>query len=501
MPAADPARARLAAWMFQELPAFAGPWLATQRWFGGKARTIAGVAVEDVVWLADDGAPTAVVALLVDYAPAPGGPPPQQERYVLVAGVATSDGPTAIAPLPEGEDRYLTEVATVAPSIGALLAPLSGGGERRGERGAIVRGRDATPAARRLAAAPLPAVVPVGVEQSNTSVRIGDGHVFKLFRRLEDGESPQLEFGRFLAAVDFGAAPRLEGSLEYAPPRGRGCALGTLETWVPNQGDGWRHILTRLGAAGAIARDLANPLAGELAQLGAVTADFHAALASRPSFAAFAPAPVTADDVRVWHLQAATQGERTMALLARPQPAWPPEVAALARAVLAAGPRLAAAVSAAGPSIADGFDKIRIHGDFHLGQTLRTDAGFTIIDFEGEPSKPLAERRRTHCALKDVAGMLRSLDYAAATVGDGGAPEGSSARMAAQMRAAYLDAYYAAADRHRGRFLPAGAAARAAWTGLFEVEKALYEVDYELNNRPSWVPIPLAALVRLLGAG
>ncbi|MGD9905760.1 MAG: hypothetical protein AB7U83_19990 [Vicinamibacterales bacterium] len=496
MPGPERSRDGVAAWLCAELPARAAPWLAGQRWFGGKARAIAGVAVEDVVWLPDDGDPVALVALLVDYAADGTGAPPRRERYAVVAGAASEAGAAALAPWPDGGGRHLADLATAPGAVRALLAGLAGGGTLPGERGGVVRYRDASPAARQLTgAATLPPVVPVGVEQSNTSLRIGASHVFKLFRRLEEGENPQLEIGRFLAAVDFTAAPRLEGSLEYQPPGGRGCALGALEGWVPNRGDGWRHVVTRLTGDGAGADGLSASMRGELAELGDVTAAFHAALASRPDVEGFAPVPVTPDHVRHWRRQVAAQAARTMALLARPDPSWPRESLALATTVLDAGPRIALAGPADDDVLADGFDAIRIHGDYHLGQTLRTDRGFTIIDFEGEPSKPLDERRQHHCALKDVAGMLRSFDYAAAT-----AAGAAGAASALQMRQAFLDGYRAAADRHHARYLPAGADARAAWTRLFELEKALYEVEYELNNRPAWAPIPLAALARLVGA-
>jgi trehalose synthase-fused probable maltokinase len=171
--------------------------------------------------------------------------------------------------------------------------------------------------------------------------------------------------------------------------------------------------------------------------------------------------------------------------------------------------RLAAAVIAAGPGVvrrlpgalaSPGFDKIRIHGDFHLGQTLKTPAGFVIIDFEGEPSKPLVARRQKQCALRDVAGLLRSLDYAAAAARGVAGDDAPEIVPLDALREAFLTGYYAHASGRGVRFLPADAAARDDWTRLFELEKAFYEVEYELNNRPTWVHIPLGALARLLGA-
>jgi trehalose synthase-fused probable maltokinase len=139
--------------------------------------------------------------------------------------------------------------------------------------------------------------------------------------------------------------------------------------------------------------------------------------------------------------------------------------------------------------------QIRIHGDYHLGQTLKTAGGFTLIDFEGEPAKPLAERRRKQCALKDVAGMLRSLDYAEATVAAGHAVPAETGRV---LRTAFLDGYYA--DPRLATFLPPAREAGADLLSLFELEKTLYEIEYELNNRPDWLHIPLGAVRRYLEA-
>lgn len=485
-------RNRRQAWLFDELPRQAPPWLAAQRWFGGKARAVAEVAVEDVVWMPDSLGSVALVALLVDYAD---GPRPRRERYAMLAGEAAEAGAPTPGPWPGGDGR-VTDLATSPGAVRALLAGLADGVVLHGAHGGVVRYGDASPAVRQLMSGAAPPVAPLGAEQSNTSLRIGESHVFKLFRRLEEGENPQLDVGRFLATVDFAAAPRLEGSLEYQPPGGRGCALGALEGWVPNSGDGWRHVLARLTEDGG-ADDLSPTTRHELEQLGDVTACFHAAMASRTDIRGFAPRPVTTEMAQRWRQHVKAQAERTMALLARPDPSWPRESAVLAEQVLDARVRLTAQLPVASAVLADGFDAIRIHGDFHLGQTLRTETGFAIIDFEGEPSRPLEERRRHHCALKDVAGMLRSFDYAAASAAR--TADGTGGRRASAMRQAFLLGYLSTADRAGGRFLPGGAGARAMWTGLFELEKALYEVEYELNNRPSWAAIPLAALARLAG--
>jgi trehalose synthase-fused probable maltokinase len=169
----------------------------------------------------------------------------------------------------------------------------------------------------------------------------------------------------------------------------------------------------------------------------------------------------------------------------------------LAQAVVGLQHRVAALVPDSDLNDQDGgFVKIRIHGDYHLGQTLKTDAGFIVIDFEGEPARPLDERRVKQCALKDVAGMLRSLDYAVETA-RAGAPE--PAADLGSLRQAFLEGYLASALPAHAAFLPRNRSRVAAWLACFEAEKALYEVEYEINNRPTWVHMPLSGLLDILG--
>ncbi|MCC6992843.1 MAG: phosphotransferase [Acidobacteria bacterium] len=486
-------RDRLSTWFRQELPGHLPAWLATQRWVGGKARAIEAVDVQDVVWLPAAARPVALVVVDVAYAPAGPG---RHDRCTLLLGLDDAETDTAIAPAPNG--GYVTDQAAEGEAVRALLAGLLGGTAAVGVNGGLLVYADTTPDVRQvLSAAAPPVVKPVGVEQSNTSVRIGQTHVFKLFRRLEPGEHPQLEVGRFLAQAGFVAVPRLEGSLIYRGADAQESALGALEGWVVNEGDGWRHLLARLDACRQEVHVRAD-LYADLVSLGETTADFHAALATETRLDAFSPEPVSATDAALWQQDAQAQAERTFALLGQRLSTLAPDSARLAETVLAA--RHATAWQLPALDEATTFERIRIHGDYHLGQTLRIPGGFVIIDFEGEPSKPLIARRQKQCALKDVAGMLRSLDYAVATSALAAGVDVAEAAPPAAMRQAFLEGYYAQAARRDGRFLPAVAEARDAWTGLFELEKALYEVEYELNNRPAWVHIPLRALARLLAA-
>jgi len=186
-----------------------------------------------------------------------------------------------------------------------------------------------------------------------------------------------------------------------------------------------------------------------------------------------------------------------MDLVERRRHTWTQEAGRLAETLLRG--RADSRLRAEPPPIEPGrvFHKIRVHGDYHLGQTLKTADGFVLIDFEGEPSRSLAERRSKQCALKDVAGMLRSVEYAVEAVRARN-PEGTQGLSTARFRSAFLDGYLSRATSVGAVFVPADRRLAAAWIAFFECERALYEVEYEANSRPAWVHIPLRGVVRSL---
>lgn len=473
-------------WIETQLPQLCPAWLPSQRWYGGKARTIERVAVADTVWIGPSPQRCAVVLIDVVYAGERGRA--GVERYAMVIGISDTAGPSAIGRLSHPPGRYVVEAACDPAAVLDLLVTMASSEGARGTRsGGTVRGHDVSQQTSRIiaeAADGRTEVRALGLEQSNTSVRVGRAHAFKLIRRIHAGEHPQLEIERFLTAAGFPSAPSLEGSLSYQ--LGSDCyAIAALEGWVDNAGDGWSYVVAALQHAATDAAALER----DLFTLGATTAEFHATLAAGGG-AAFAPEPATEADFREWRERVTADGERLFTLIDQHHAQWPAAVAAIGRSLADARQQLSARVSGLGRG-AGPVRKIRVHGDFHLGQTLKTERGFTIIDFEGEPVKPLEERRRKHCALKDVAGMLRSLDYAVAT-----ARATDARRMA--MRRAFLDGYYS--EPRIAGILP-GRVDSGGLLELFELEKALYEVDYELNNRPNWLEIPLRAVGRLVGVG
>jgi predicted trehalose synthase len=439
-------------------------WLSGRRWYATKTRRITALTVEDRVALGD--------------------------ATLVIAEVTLDDGSRDRYALPLGPAPGPSEVADALDDPGfarAVLALVAAGGHVRGERGEL-RGIP-TAAFGRTLPPELPARR-LGGEQSNTSVALGDAFIMKHFRRLAEGVNPEEEMTRFLTErAGFAGTPRLYGHLEYRGPGGGVTTLAVVQELVAGARDGWQWMCAALGAlaertpsTGATPdpsrlRALGGPTLSALARLGGLTAALHRALASQDRDPLFAPAPITPADVAAWSQQ--TQAQLTAA-----------------RAVLGADPLPPGLRVGDGLAGLLGCHKIRLHGDFHLGQTLyREDRGeWTIIDFEGEPARPLAERRAKHAAARDVAGLLRSIDYAAATVVRGA--RGAAAWAAAwrdAARQAFLGAYQTGADG--ATFLPPTGEALARAVAVFELEKAAYEVVYEANHRPDWVPIPAEGLV------
>ena len=334
---------------------------------------------------------------------------------------------------------------------------------------------------RRLAAlcgveTPCATVRPMGVEQSNSSVVLDEQHVLKVYRRLEAGPNPELELLRVLGESGFANAPRLTGSLEH---RGEplDAVLAVVTGLVEAVGGGWEL------AVGALASGDPLWLPRRARRLGEVTGSMHTALAATDD-PQLAPEQPSAESVG---LLAATIDEDVSRLSA--------EVAGLEGTTL--GRRLEAVrdlVQDLGHVGPPGL-VARVHGDYHLGQALwTTTEDWVVIDFEGEPARPLAERRRRTSPLRDVAGMVRSFAYAAgaaALLHGVAAPEGWEW----SCRAAFLDGWRATVDP---RLLPASEGGFERLLELFELERLLYELRYELGNRPDWASIPVAGLERLL---
>jgi maltose alpha-D-glucosyltransferase / alpha-amylase len=419
--------------------------LRQARWFGGKSRAIRDTRVLDRACWVDD----ATLCLVeVDYAD---GPP---ETYVLADRLEDVSVPRAVL-----RQFYGAKVATEA------------GGEL------VFRPTHL------FQTIPLESTEPIGLmrgEQSNTSIRYGDALILKLFRRLQFGPNPDVEVGWFLTEQSgFRGTPAVVGSLDYLSPDGQQASLALLQRFEPNRGDAWTTTLRRLRDV-LDGTDMAESVAA-MARLGQTTAELHLALASGTGD--FSAEPIGHRDLEWWRRAIHAEVRAAADALARRN------IEVDADALLR---------RADGISSLEGALKTRHHGDYHLGQVLeRDDGSFAIIDFEGEPSKLLNQRREKRSPLRDVAGMLRSFDYArnaALRAGDSSDPTRVQIadRWYHAARDAFLGTYVRTLHQGKPALLPSDITGPLA---ALELEKAAYEVLYELNNRPDWLPIPLAALV------
>jgi trehalose synthase-fused probable maltokinase len=318
-------------------------------------------------------------------------------------------------------------------------------------------------------------VRPVGVEQSNSSVVFGEELILKAFRRMEPGVNPELELLRFLSERGFPHIAPLAGWYEI---QGRliDATLGIVQEYLAGARNGWDLVLDGLQSD-------PDGLLGGLRALGAVTGELHTALASSGD-PAFAPDEPSTESLALLTADIDEQIERLFADLPESE-----DLAPLAGRGQDVRERLQAL-----SHIGAGGRVIRTHGDYHLGQTMLADRGWVILDFEGEPARPLPERRLKRSPLRDVAGMLRSFSYAAAAarIQRGVEPPEDWEDRARQT---FLDGYHETIEM---TLLPPGQQATERLLALFELEKAVYELRYELNNRPDWVGIPVAGIVRLL---
>ncbi len=354
-----------------------------------------------------------------------------------------------------------------------------------------------------------------GAQSSNTVVTFDETLFLKGYRRLRPGLNPELEVGKFLTEVArYPHCVPVAGALEYTANDGTQMTLALVQSYVSNQGDGWDYtqgylerFLEDLRVAPAQAQAPADVHGGYLAlasTLGLRTAQLHRALALRTGYPSFDPEPLTAQDVAAYRQRATAEAHDTLALLERRLAELPAPVQSDAQAVLARRTTVIDHIAAgSAPLTAPAGIKTRYHGDYHLGQVLVTGNDFVIIDFEGEPGRSFEERRAKGSPLRDVAGMLRSFNYARwAALKHTMQSTEEVVRMDAAVlqweeatRSAFLGAYMghmAGSEQERQT--------TASLLALFEMEKALYELRYELGNRVDWVQVPLQGILALIGA-
>ena len=536
----EPGRRALAEALHQRLIRDVLPeFLPTQRWFAGKGGRIERVAFDQYdVWVEQTEWVLARIRVWLADRPEP------QDYGLPLALVWEDDGEDKLRPL---RSHALARVRARA-RMGLLYDAFAN--EQFGHSLVKMIGRDARiplgsgwlrfTATRVFAelAGDHPESLPIqrlALDSSNTTLSVGDRMLLKGYRRLRPGINPELEMGRFLTEIGFPNAAPLAGGLEYESEDGEVIALALLQGFVANQGDAWSYTQDYLkrflddcrqpeNAPRAAGDNAHAPYLLFAATLGRRTGELHLALGQAGDDPAFAPEPITPADVAAWLDRVRAEAKATLERLQRVRHRLSEPVQTLADQVLAAGiglPRagryaslVAQILESRGAASARAKQvealtpramKTRYHGDYHLGQVLVAKDDVIIIDFEGEPSRSLAERRVKDSPLRDVVGMLRSFDYAAhaalrQATADGTCDQASLAPQLddwkRQSRAAFLDGYVAAAGASPG--YPADPDQTKVLLELFALEKACYELRYELDNRPDWVEIPLGGLRDLL---
>lgn len=517
--------------------------LRGRRWYGAKGGTLRAARLLDVVPIGRSGSSA---FLLVRAELASGAGETYGVPVALLRGeqawAALHDKPHAVladldlAGQPE-PDAVLVDALEEPAQCAAWLEGMARRRRWRGEEGELAGGT--TPAFRALRGDPEQELAPSVLrgEQSNTSVSYGDRLVLKVFRRLAEGTSPDLEIGRFLTErTGFEHAAPVAGFLEYRAPRREPVTVGLLHAFVANEGDAWRWTLDALERfyesvlvsgvsppeplASRTLLELASgppPPEPILALLGAYlerirllgrrTGELHLALASDAEDPAFAPERISRLHQRSVFQSLRTLTARVLELLRASVGGLPEAEVEDARRLLGEEARLAERVRRLLGGPIDAL-RIRCHGDYHLGQVLLTGNDFVIVDFEGEPARSLGERRLKRSPLRDVAGMLRSFDYAARgslrTLAGEGVLRGEDvpallpwARVwRGWVASSFLRSYLRSVEG--SGLVPGDRSALGTLLDALVLEKAVYELGYELDHRPDWAGIPLRGVLELL---
>ncbi len=499
-----------------------GAFMPEQRWYRDKTRAIKSVTVEDAIPLAKA---VRLVVALVEFS---SGEP--SHYCIPVAFEVREDEPeTAIAQLrAKGTSGYLTDAAKYSEVASALLKAITKGGRLRGRSMEIV-GHPASGFGKGAAKDTLEGKL-LGAEQTNTSYLYGKQFVLKLLRKVEPGQSQELEVLSHLSTNTFSHYPNLLGHLDINGETGSTGTLGILQEFVENQGDAWRLAVdavaqfyeeaATLGPAPPLPkepllelRDVSPPpeleamlgaFVPSMELLGQRTAELHVALSAaddpefrRDTFGALSK--------RAFYQSIRNLAARAFDGIKAAQKSLPEEDRLLAQAALRAEKSIRARMSLIRERPLAGA-RIRVHGDFHLGQVLHTGKDFIILDYEGEPARSPSHRRGKRSPIADVAGMLRSFHYAAhagmkddhigvVREADHEVLSGWAEVWQVWVGARFLRGYFRTIAR--AELLPTDSEELRLLLDAYLMEKALYEVAYELENRPSWVGIPLRALIGL----
>jgi maltose alpha-D-glucosyltransferase/alpha-amylase len=490
-------------------------FLLRQRWFGAKGAAPAEARIADAVVMPWGDGAYAIARVAVR-----GRDAEHTAEHVYQVPVAARDPQAA----DDGDKAHIATVQSEAGAI-ALFDAVHDPAFRRGLARALAEGAASESAGVRwIAEAVEPFTPPAestlgSAEQSNTSIVLGDEQILKVFRLIKAGVHPDVEVTEFLTnRAGFANTPKLRASMRIEAD-GETTVTGMVQDFLRGSTDAWSYALERgrayfaapAGRAGPTADDPPNDFVPEAKRLGAVTRAMHEALAGDDDDPAFAPEPIEPQDLDRWAHRTQQSIRESLTLLEHQVGSshFPKDRLAEAQALIRRKEHFLGWIN----EIDDTLDgdvgmRIRVHGDYHLGQVLHTTSGeFMIIDFEGEPSRSLDERREKSSPLRDVAGMLRSFAYAAATLAtsagkhlDPATREVRVGRWERDVRAAFLAGYLATQDEDAPEILPEDEQHVRQLIALFETEKAFYELSYELNNRPDWAWIPMRGISKLFVA-
>ncbi|MGH6634701.1 MAG: maltose alpha-D-glucosyltransferase [Gammaproteobacteria bacterium] len=496
------------------LPGF----IAGQRWFAAKAEHIERVEVREYAHWSKDRDHWLLTRIDVHL---PGLAPQSYFLPLAIAWETEEQGP-ALAPYVLAKVRQQARIGMLCDALAdpafceALVAAMGQNVELPWDQGRL-RFSCTTAYAVLAGDAALREIRLPAMAGSNTTAILGERLFLKVYRRLQSGTNMEREIGRFLTEVSpFAHVAPLAGAVEYQDADGKSYTLGLLQGAVANQGDAWTYTLdylqrylggARLQApetAAVQAEEIHGPYLLMMSTLGRRTGELHQALAKPSGDSAFDPEPIKRPHVRAWGARVRADLLTTLKLLRRHRALVPESLHLECGLLFEARKRLVDHIASLAGSVPSAV-KTRYHGDYHLGQVLVAENDLIIVDFEGEPARPLEERRAKHSPMRDVAGMLRSFNYAAQAVlkrlaADDGADTGLLGRLVEVWERSVNDAFLAGykAAMEGCPSYPNVSEHGDALIELFTVEKVLYELRYELENRPEWIDIPLRGLLRLV---
>jgi len=517
-------------------------YIKGRRWFRGKARDSWAAEIQDIVPISYSKKSAYFILLEVEYTEG------EPEIYVLPlivapgeqAGEIEQEYPhTVVARLkPRGDDRELVIYDALFDKNFSKFILEAIGRKRRfkGQFGEVIA--SPTTVFRNVRGTDRAALEPsvMNIEQTNTSVVYGDRLIFKLYRCLEEGKNPDVEIGRYLTEkTPFTQIARVAGTLEYLRTRKRkAMSLAILQGYITNEGDAWqytldslerylqhaishptvqappvplKHLLALPGEPPELAKETIGPYLTSAQLLGQRTAELHVALASELDNPDFAPEPFTFMYQTSLYQSMRSYAIRTMQLLRERSKGMPEELKEDAQQVLdlekAIIERYKLIRKQKIPAV-----RIRCHGDYHLGQVLYTGKDFVIIDFEGEPARPLSERRLKSSPLRDVAGIIRSFHYAAHSAllrqaSLAPRPEDDLPILQRWVQYWYVWVSVAFLTSYLDivtdvGLVPEDKEQTIVLLDAYILDKAVYEIGYELNNRPDWVSVPLQGIIQLM---